>query len=190
MPKRLCVNPGVICPKRPGGRSGRGNSQDTSDVCAWPVAVPTHIFSAALFTFDTGAPGVKYHPLAPESTIAVSFLASLVAIGMANLRIHFRAILLLLSFLSAGTCQELCGNLPNICDKDCKVLFTKDSVSIYDSNDQPFLKGWRETSGAKLWRISLRPDVTPDLAKCTPTYEGTTDDSQEEQATLEALLSL
>ena len=74
----------------------------------------------------------------------------------------------------------------NLCDKDCKVLFTKDSVSIYDSNDQPFLKGWRETSGAKLWRISLRPNLTPDLAKCPPTYEDTTADSQEKQATLEA----
>ena len=84
-----------------------------------------------------------------------------------------------------GFTHNLLG-IGNIFDKDCKVLFTKDSVSIYDSSDQPFLKGWRETSGAKLWRVSLRPDVRPDLAKCPPRYEDTTADSQEKQATLEA----
>ena len=91
----------------PGGRSGRGNLQDASDVCAWSVAVLTCIGAAVLFTFYTGASGVKYHLLAPESTIAVSCLASLVAIHMANIRSHFRAILLFLSFLSGGPCQEL-----------------------------------------------------------------------------------
>ena len=43
------------------------------------------------------------------------------------------------------------------------------------------MKGWRETSGAKLWRISLMPD----LANCPPCHEDPTDDDQEE-ATLEA----
>ena len=104
IPKILCVNPDIICQNRPGGRSVRGKSQDASDVCAWPVAVPTHIVAVFLFTFDTGASGVKYHPLAHESTISVSCLASLVATRMANLRSHFRPILLLLSFLSGGPC--------------------------------------------------------------------------------------
>ena len=106
MPKRLGVNTDMICPNRPGDRSGRGNLQDASDVCAWPVAVPMRIVAAFLFTFDTGASGVKYHPLAPESTIAVYCLASLVAICTANRRSHFRAILLLLSFLLVDPCQE------------------------------------------------------------------------------------
>ena len=44
----------------------------------------------------------------------------------------------------------------------------------------------RETPGAKLWRIALRPDITPDLAKCAPRNEDTTAHSQEKQATLEA----
>ena len=62
----------------------------------------------------------------------------------------------------------------------------KNLVIIYDSDNQPFLKGWRETSGASLWRISLRPDLIPDLAKFLPSNEDTKADSQEEQATLEA----
>ena len=73
----------------------------------------------------------------------------------------------------------------DICDKDCKVLFTKHSGSIYDSNNQPFLKGWRETSGAKLWRISLRPDLRPGLAKYLPSNKETKADSQEKQAHLQ-----
>ena len=120
MPKRLCVNPGIICPKRPGDRSGRGNLQDASDVCAWPVAIPTRIVAVVLFTFDTGTPGVNYHPLAPESTIAVSCLASLMAIRTANLCSHFWENLLLLSFLSDGPCQERCSRFATgTCQKFC-----------------------------------------------------------------------
>ena len=92
MPKILCVNPDIIFQNRPGGRSGRGNLKDPSDVYAWPVAVLTHMVAAVLFTFDTGSPGAKYHPLASKSTIAASCLASLADIQMANLRSHFRAI--------------------------------------------------------------------------------------------------
>ena len=108
IPKILCLNSDITCPNRPSGRSGRGNLQDDSDVCAWPVAIPKRIVAAVLNKFDTGTSGVKYHPLAPKSTIDVSYLASLVAIRMANLLSHFRAILLLLSFLSGGSCQERC----------------------------------------------------------------------------------
>ena len=55
----------------------------------------------------------------------------------------------------------------------------KKLVMIYDSNNQPFLKGWRETFGARLWRISLRPDLRPDLAKFTHSNEDTKADSRE-----------
>ena len=83
--------------------------QDTSNVCAWNVAVSTRIVVAVLFTLDTGASVVMNHPLDTESTIYVSCLASLVAIHMANLRSRFREILLLspLSLvLEGGLCQE------------------------------------------------------------------------------------
>ena len=48
------------------------------------------------------------------------------------------------------------------------------------------MKVWRETSGSKLWHISLRPDLRPDLAKFLPSNEETKADSQEKRATLEA----
>ena len=91
----------------------------------------------------------------------------------------------LFGHIMTGFTHNLFG-IGDICDKECKVLFTKQSGSIYDRNDQPFLKGWRETSGAKLWRISLRPDLRPDIAKCPPSNEDTKADLQEKQATLEA----
>ena len=69
----------------------------------------------------------------------------------------------------------------NLCDKDCRLLFTKHSVIVYDNNNKQLLKGWRETSGSKLWRISLRPD----LANCPPCHEEPMADTQEE-ATIEA----
>ena len=90
----------------------------------------------------------------------------------------------LFGHIMSGFTHNLLG-IGNLCDKYCKVLLTKHTVSIYDSSDQPFLKGWRETSGAKLWCISLRPDLKPDLAQCPPRYEDTTADLQEKQATLE-----
>ena len=48
------------------------------------------------------------------------------------------------------------------------------------------MKGWRETSGARLWRISLRPDLRTDLANCPPCHEEPEADAHKEEATLEA----
>ena len=77
-------------------------------------------------------------------------------------------------------------DIGNLCDKYCKVIFTKNSSVIYDSNNQPFLKGWRENSGARMWRISLRPDLQTGIANFPPFHEDPEDDSHEEEATLEA----
>ena len=74
----------------------------------------------------------------------------------------------------------------DLCDRYFKVLFTKNSVIIYDSDNQPFLRGWRETSGPRMWRISLRPDVRTDLANFPPCHEYPKADAQEEESTLEA----
>ena len=42
-----------------------------------------------------------------------------------------------------------------ICDANCKVTFTKDDVAVYDKQDKPILKGWRERIGAKMWRFAM-----------------------------------
>ena len=80
--------------------------------------------------------------------------------------------------IMSGLTHNLFG-IGDICDKDCKILLTKHFVSIYDINNRPFLRGWREKFGAKLWRISLRPDLRPDLANCPPINEDTKAVAQE-----------
>ena len=41
------------------------------------------------------------------------------------------------------------------CDADCKALFTKTSVTIFDKKWEPVIKGWRGENGPKLWNIFL-----------------------------------
>ena len=65
----------------------------------------------------------------------------------------------LFGYVMSGFKHNFLG-VGNICDKYFKFLFTKHSVIIYYNNNKPFLKGWKETSGAKLWRILLRPDLS------------------------------
>ena len=79
----------------------------------------------------------------------------------------------LFGHVMSGLKHNMLG-IGNLCDKYCKDLFTKQSFIIYDRNNKPFLKGWRETSGAKMWCISLRPD----LANCPPCHEYPTADAQ------------
>ena len=51
-------------------------------------------------------------------------------------------------------------SIGGIFDADCKFVFTKQSVVVYDPQQQPIIIGWREHTGAKLWHIALRPSPT------------------------------
>ena len=44
------------------------------------------------------------------------------------------------------------------CDADCKFLFTKTSVTIFDKKREPVIVGWRDNNGPKSWNISLLPN--------------------------------
>ena len=55
-------------------------------------------------------------------------------------------------------------------DADCKVVFTKGKVIIYDPTNSPILTGWGETEGARLWSIAITP--TPeDLPVMAENYD-------------------
>ena len=41
------------------------------------------------------------------------------------------------------------------CDADCSVTFTKTDVAIYDAQGTIILRGFRESDGARMWRVSL-----------------------------------
>ena len=43
-------------------------------------------------------------------------------------------------------------------DADCKVVFTKTSVTIFDKKGEPVITGWRYNNGPKSWNISLLPN--------------------------------
>ena len=45
-----------------------------------------------------------------------------------------------------------------LCDNDCKVVFDKTTVTVLANNGSILLQGWREPTGAKLWRFSLIPN--------------------------------
>ena len=44
------------------------------------------------------------------------------------------------------------------CDTDCKDLFSKTTVHIFDNKGDPVITFWRENNGPKLWNISLLPN--------------------------------
>ena len=48
----------------------------------------------------------------------------------------------------------------NICDTDCKVVFKKHAVVVYNPQQRPIITELWEPTGSKLWRISLHMDPT------------------------------
>ena len=54
-----------------------------------------------------------------------------------------------------------------LCNHGCRVVFEETKVTIFSKNSTELLRGWRETTGSKLWRFSLRPGDNP---KPTPDW--------------------
>ena len=55
-----------------------------------------------------------------------------------------------------GFSHTLIGVGP-LCDADCTVTFTHESVIVRDMRGTPVLTRWRENSGPRLWIIALQP---------------------------------
>ena len=99
---------------------------------------------------DSGASGFYVIPGAPVSDIDPS--APRVRLGTAaagqlqestaRCRIPIKGMPSdLFAHIMPGFQHSLLG-IGIMCDKDCKVLFTKRRVTIYDKNGTPFLTGW------------------------------------------------
>ena len=70
------------------------------------------------------------------------------------------------------TFQHNLLGIGKLCDHSCKVLFDRNAVTVFSKyNKNILLKGWRDTTGAKLWRFSLRPEDNPvsSIHTSTPT---------------------
>ena len=55
-------------------------------------------------------------------------------------------------------------SIGKLCDADCSAYFNKTTVTIYNAEHTPILTGYRETTGARLWRFNLTPTTPPALA--------------------------
>ena len=54
------------------------------------------------------------------------------------------------------TFQHNLLGIGKLCDHGCKFLFNSNAVTVFSKDNQGILlKGWRDTTGAKLWRFSL-----------------------------------
>jgi len=47
------------------------------------------------------------------------------------------------------------------CDADCSVTFTKHTATVTNKEGKVILTGFRETTGAKMWRFNLQPPWHP-----------------------------
>ena len=60
------------------------------------------------------------------------------------------------------TFQHILLGICKLCDHGCKVLFDRDTVAISSKDNQGILlKGWQDTTRAKLWHFYLRPKDHP-----------------------------
>ena len=127
---------------------------------------------------DSGASGWYFTPGAPVSNVNKTAATIRVGTETGQAQTSEAYCKLTLPSLPPGLFGHIMSgfthnsfSIGNLCDKYCKIFFTKNSVIIYDSDNQPFLKGWRETSGASMWRISLRPDLRTTIANYPPIHE-------------------
>ena len=48
-----------------------------------------------------------------------------------------------------------------LCNHECHVVIEQTKVTVFSEDSTELLRGWRETTGSKLWRFSLRPNDYP-----------------------------
>ena len=117
---------------------------------------------------DTGASDIYVTPTDTVCNINPHALTS--HVGDASVRVHASSASANLNLpnLPARSCHAMPTfqhNLPGIgklCDHGCKFLFDSHAVTIFFKDNQGILiKGWQDTTGAKLWRFSLQPEDHP-----------------------------
>ena len=54
--------------------------------------------------------------------------------------------------------QENLVGVGHMCDANFTVIFTKHEVNIYSTTDTPIIAGWCETTGPRIWLMSIIPN--------------------------------
>ncbi len=117
---------------------------------------------------DSGASDIYFAPGAPVTNINPAAPTSCVSDAAGNHHKSSAQATHLLSSLPVKdvkimpTFKHNLFGVGKLCDNGCRVLFDTHSVTVFNKqNDSILLQGWRETTGAKLWRFSLLPDDHP-----------------------------
>ena len=121
--------------------------------------------------FSTTAPVDNLNTSAPQIGVGIAFgelaySSASAQLALPQLPSYFPKSYHIIPYLN----HSLMG-LKIICDTECSVQFHKYTVIIYDPQGIPLLQGWRDNTGAKLWRFPLCPQ--------SPTSSSTEEERQE-----------
>ena len=115
---------------------------------------------------DTGPSGIYLTPKAPCANINPALLQVVVGTS-GGPPLSYSAscdmnlpILVTKGHLMPNFHHNMMGISP-LCDHGCRVLFEKIYVTIFTKYNKIILRGWREPSGAKLWKFYLCPKDHP-----------------------------
>ena len=94
---------------------------------------------------------------APKVTVGTATGQTQQSAGTVNLALpHLPSEFPIKGYLMPGFRHTLIGVGP-LCDADCAVTFTRESVIICEKQGTAVLTGWREATGPRLWSIFLQP---------------------------------
>eukprot|EP00804_Cyclotella_cryptica_P016130 CCRYP_004246-RA/>CCRYP_004246-RA protein AED:0.35 eAED:0.35 QI:0/0/0/0.75/1/1/4/0/1339 len=140
--------------------------------CAAQISTTAILDSGASdIYFAPDAPVTNVNPSAPTSTVTDAAGTHHHSSAHAN---HLLPTLPACSGKIMPSFKHTLFGVGPLCDNGCKVLFDSASATIYDKRDDTILlQGWREPTGAKLWRFSLLPDTIPSHHVPHPTSSNT-----------------
>ena len=111
---------------------------------------------------DSGASGIYLTPAAPCTGINTA--APPINVGTASVtrytvsasfNLQLPTLLVRGRHIIPGFQQNLVG-IGNLCNRGCNIIYEKQSVHVMDETSKVLLQGWREPTGARLSRFSLR----------------------------------
>ena len=142
---------------------------------------PTQLPSSDTGIADSGASGFYFAPGAHVANL--NSMAPPIGVEVANglpVRSSASATLASVPSLPAASMQgHVMPSFPHtlvglgpFADQGCQIVFTSKDVSVRNPQGVCILKGWREETGARLWRFPLKAPpacVAPPVASSTPT---------------------
>ena len=146
-----------------------------ASACALSCSPPSTTATTAIA--DTGATGHYFMPTAPVADINHTAPSTTVrtATGQhtsssatAHLTLPCLPTAARLGHVMPGFTNNLIS-IGKLCDADCSAYFNKTAVTIFNCDGLPILHGYRETTGARLWRFNITA-TTPQAVAATAAH--------------------